>query len=231
MPGVRINKYIAQSGHCSRRKADELISRGEVTLNGRRAELGDTVGEHDSVKVGSKLIKEEAHKVYIAFNKPTGVISTADEYAPQTIYDYVKVPERTFSIGRLDVGSSGLMILTNDGALANVLMHSRGNHEKEYLVRVTNDLTQEFLSAMQRGVVILGTKTKPCHTKKITERDFDIILTEGKNRQIRRMCEKLGNPVLALKRVRIASIRLRDLPIGEWRHLTKEEVTGLLRLI
>ncbi|MFA6130977.1 MAG: pseudouridine synthase [Patescibacteria group bacterium] len=231
MNGTRINKYIAQFGSCSRRKADALIEEGDVMINGKKAKLGDAVFPGDQVMVQGKKLRAETKRIYVAFHKPVGVISTADPHARRTIFDYVKLPERTFSIGRLDVASSGLMILTNDGALAEALSHARGSHEKEYRVVINKPLTPETLQTLERGVVILGKKTKPCKTKKLSSNTFLMTLTEGRNRQIRRMCEKLGYGVTALQRIRIATLHLGNLPVGTWRPLTQKELDDLLRIL
>ncbi|MBU0613949.1 rRNA pseudouridine synthase [Patescibacteria group bacterium] len=224
---MRINKYLAQSGFCSRRKADTLIEDGKVLINGKRAKLGDEVNEDAVVQVGNQKIVNKENKIYIAFNKPIGVISTSDKNANNTIYDYVDVPERIFYLGRLDVASSGLMLLTNDGALANTISHGSGDTEKEYIVAVDKPLTRRALESWRNGIVILGRKTKPAHVKKVTDTKFKITITEGRNRQIRRMCEKLGYGVVSLKRIRVGNVKLGDLGPGNWRQLTKNERRGL----
>ncbi len=226
---MRVNKYLAKSGFCSRRKADKLIENGKVLINGHRAKLGDNILDNDTVQVGNQIVDLTEKKIYISFHKPVGVISTADKQANNTIYDYVDVPERIFYIGRLDVASSGLMILTNDGDLANDISHARGSHEKEYVVIVDKKLTRSAIKKLRDGLVILGSKTKPARVKKINDKKFNIILTEGRNRQIRRMCEKIGYGIVSLKRLRINNVKLGDLGEGNWRYLTKNERRGLLR--
>lgn len=229
---MRLNKYIAASGYCSRRKADSLIESGQVTVNGKMPEMGMKIGPDDSVRInGEELIVTE-QKVYIAFHKPVGVISTADPKADNTIFDYVDVPERVFYIGRLDVPSSGLMILTDDGELANKISHPTFDHEKEYVVTVDKPYNRAFFDGMKNGVTLDdGYKTKPAHFKKLGAKRFKLIITEGKNRQIRRMCEALGYEVTDLRRTRIMNVRLGDLGPGNWRPLTKKERRGLLESV
>ncbi len=229
---MRINKFLASSGFCSRRKADTLIADGHVTINGNIAKLGDDVKDHDIVKVDEKQIILKEQRIYLAFHKPVGVISTADPNADNTIFDYVDVPERVFYIGRLDVASSGLMILTDDGDLAQKVARPEFGHEKEYIVTVNEAYNRKFIDGMKSGVVLDdGTKTKPAHFKREGKRRFRLIITEGKNRQIRRMCEALGYEVTNLKRVRVMNVRLGDLGPGNWRQLTKKERRGLLESI
>ncbi len=234
MAKVRINKYIANSGFCSRRRADRLIENGKVKINGKQATLGDQVGESDKVKIdGQELVARERDE-FIAFNKPVGVISTSDKNSENTVFDYLPnrpsskgrgstSPLRLFYIGRLDVKSSGLMLFTNNGDVANKIAHSRGEHEKEYVVTVDKKLTRKFLDTMRTGVVIEKQRTKPARAKKLSDTRFELVITEGRNRQIRKMCEKLGYKVKSLRRTRIGSIKLGDLGKGNWRQLTKKE--------
>lgn len=225
---MRINKYIAASGFCSRRKADKLVEDGLVTINGNVASPGDTVSDGQTVFVDGEPIDIKEEKTYIAFHKPEGVISTADPEADNTIYDYVDVPERVFYIGRLDVPSSGLMILTDDGELAQRLSHPSYDHEKEYIVRVDKPISRRIRQGFEHGIEIDGELTKPAHFKKLGAKSFRLILTEGRRRQIRRMAEALGYEVVSLKRTRIANVRLRDLGAGNWRQLSKHERRELL---
>jgi len=226
---MRINKYLANAGYCSRRKADILIEKGEVKINGNTAGLGDTVKTGDHVTIDGASIIPAEKRVYLAFNKPKGVISTADPEANNTIFDYVDVPERVFYIGRLDVASSGLMILTDDGDLANTIARPETNHEKEYVVTVDKLYTRSFYAAMKSGVELDdGYITKPANFKKESNTRFRLTITEGKNRQIRRMCKALGYEVKSLKRVRIMNVKLGTLGPGNWRPLTKKERRGLM---
>jgi 23S rRNA pseudouridine2604 synthase len=225
---MRINKYIAASGFCSRRKADKLVEDGLVMIDGSRAKPGDSVHEGQTVLVDGVPIEIKTEKTYIAFHKPEGVISTADPEAHNTIYDYVDVPERVFYIGRLDVPSSGLMILTDDGELSQKLSHPSFDHEKEYVVKVDKPITRRIRTGFEQGIEIDGDLTKPAHFKKLGVKSFRLILTEGRRRQIRRMAEALGYEVVSLKRTRIGSVRLRDLGPGNWRQLSKKERRELL---
>ncbi|MFH1711756.1 MAG: pseudouridine synthase [Patescibacteria group bacterium] len=229
---MRINKYIADSGFCSRRKADSLITEGRVTFNGKKAKLGDQANIDDVIKIDGKQISIEGKQdIFLAFNKPVGVISTMDPQADNSIIDYIDIGQRVFYVGRLDVASSGLMLLTNNGDVANKVTKSDREHEKEYIVKVSKKLTRGFLDNLRSGVVILGRKTKPARAKKMTDTKFKIIITEGRNRQIRRMCEKLGYQVVSLKRVRIANIKLGTLGEGNSRKLTKNERRDLLEAL
>lgn len=229
---MRINKYIAESGFCSRRKADELIQAEKVTINGKKAKLGDNAETADKVTVDGKLIAIEGKEdIFIAFNKPVGVISTLDTEADNSVLDYIDLEERVFYIGRLDVASHGLMLLTNNGDAADKIAKSKNDHEKEYTVRVNKPMTRSFLDAMRAGVEIDGQITKPARAKKIKKETFQLIITEGRNRQIRKMCEALGYEVKDLKRTRIMNIKMRDLGPGNWRHLSKKERRELLSQI
>jgi len=224
---LRINKFISESGITSRRGADKLITERKVTINGIVAELGSQVEEGDEVRVDGKLIKTEKEYVYIALNKPVGITSTTERHIKGNIVDFVNHPQRIFHIGRLDKDSNGLILLTNDGDIVNEILRAENKHEKEYIVTVDKPITSEFLKKMASGVEILDTKTLPCKVKQLSKNVFNIILTQGLNRQIRRMCSALGYEVRALQRVRIMNIHLDGLKIGEWRDLTKEELNTL----
>lgn len=230
--GTRINKYLSEVGYCSRRAADKLIEEGKVTINGKVPEMGTKIQAGDEVRVLGKLISppKEEH-VYIAFNKPVGIVSTTDTKAEKdNIIDFINHPKRIFPIGRLDKPSEGLILLTSDGDIVNKILRAKNNHEKEYLVTVDRMLTSDFIQKMSKGVPILGTITNPCEVEAIGKYKFRIVLTQGLNRQIRRMCEYLGYTVTKLKRIRIMNIPL-DLPIGQWRDLTEKEMTEINRLL
>lgn len=229
---VRVNKYFSEIGYCSRREADKLIEQRRVTINGVIAEMGSKVSPNDEVRLNGKLISSKAEKqVYIAFNKPRGIVCTTDTRREKNnIIDYIKYPGRIFPIGRLDKDSQGLILLTSDGDIVNKILRAGNNHEKEYLVRVKQPITKSFIHKMGNGVPILGTMTKKCFVEQIDAFTFRIILTQGLNRQIRRMCEHLGNQVVRLERYRIMNIDL-DVPIGKWRHLTKKELNEIFRLV
>ena len=228
----RINKYLSEAGYCSRRAADKLILAGRVTINGTTAELGSKVDLNDLVLVdGKSIIKKDDNYVYIAFNKPIGIVCTTDTKAEKdNIIDYINFPIRIFPIGRLDKPSEGLILLTNDGDIVNKILRARNNHQKEYVVRVNRPISQEFVRKMSSGVPILDTVTQPCTVEKLDKFTFRIILTQGLNRQIRRMCEYLGYEVTKLKRIRIMNIHL-DLPVGKWRNLTAAELNKLNALL
>lgn len=228
----RINKYLSEAGYCSRRAADKLILAGRVTINGTTAELGSKVDLNDLVLVdGKSIIKKDDNYVYIAFNKPIGIVCTTDTKAEKdNIIDYINFPIRIFPIGRLDKPSEGLILLTNDGDIVNKILRARNNHQKEYVVRVNRPISQEFVRKMSSGVPILDTVTQPCTLEKLDKFTFRIILTQGLNRQIRRMCEYLGYDVTKLKRIRIMNIHL-DLPVGNWRNLTATELNQLNALL
>ena len=229
---VRLNKYLSEVGYCSRREADKLIAQGRVTLNGIKPELGTKVQEHDSVEVDGKSVSQKQDKpVYLIFNKPIGIVCTTDTRVEKdNIIDYINYPKRIFPIGRLDKPSEGLIFLTDDGDIVNKILRARNGHEKEYIVRVNKPINSSFIKQMSSGLPILETKTKPCKVTKIGEYEFNIILTQGLNRQIRRMCEYLNYRVTKLQRVRIMNIKL-DLPIGKWREFTEEEIQELNRLL
>lgn len=223
----RINKYIASSGLCSRREADRLIEEGRVTVNGNVAESGMQVCGDDVVLVDGKNIIPETNDVYIAFNKPLGVTCTTDSRDPSNIIDYIGYPERIFPIGRLDKNSSGLILLTNDGSIVNTLLRAENNHEKEYQVTVDRPYDDKFIKEMQSGVPVLGQITLPCKINRVSARVFRIILHQGLNRQIRRMCEYEGYKVVKLRRIRFMNINLGTLGTGQWRYLTAKEVNEL----
>ncbi len=229
---IRINKYLSEVGYCSRRAADKLIEQGRVTINGKVPEMGTKVLPTDQVAVDGELISEAQEKrIYIAFNKPVGIVCTTDTgVEPDNIIDYINYPSRIFPIGRLDKPSEGLIFLTNDGDIVNKILRARNNHEKEYLVTVNKPITKEFIEDMSNGVPILGTMTRNCYVKQINRYDFKIILTQGLNRQIRRMCEYFDYHVVKLKRVRIMNIKL-DVPVGRWRYLTEDEIEEINELI
>ena len=230
---TRINKYLSEVGYCSRRRADRLIQEGKVTINGKIPEIGTKVETGDQVEVeGQRIEKSTKQKnTYLVFNKPVGIVCTTDRgVEPDNIIDFIKYPKRIFPIGRLDKPSEGLIFLTNDGDIVNKILRARNNHEKEYIVSVNRPINREFIQAMSNGVEILETKTKNCFVKKLGPKKFKIILTQGLNRQIRRMCETLGYRVQSLKRIRIMNIKL-DLPIGKYREFTEDELIELNELL
>ncbi len=230
-PQTRINKYLSEVGYCSRRAADKLIEENRVTINGKVPEMGTKISERDEVRVDGKLIstpKEEF--VYIAFNKPVGIVCTTDTKGEKdNIIDFINYPKRIFPIGRLDKQSEGLIFLTNDGDIVNKILRARNHHEKEYMVTVNRPVTKEFIEKMSNGVSILNTVTRKCEVKRLSKFKFKIILTQGLNRQIRRMCEYLDYRVTQLKRVRIMNISL-DMPVGQWRDITEKELKDIHRL-
>ncbi|UQW97438.1 23S rRNA pseudouridine(2604) synthase RluF [Rummeliibacillus sp. G93] len=226
---MRINKYISEAGKASRRGADKLITDGRVTINGKRATIGSQVEAGDDVQVDGNPIFVARNNVYIALNKPVGITSTTEKGVKGNIVDLVNHPLRIFNIGRLDKDSEGLILLTNDGDIVNEILRSENKHEKEYIVSVDKPITAEFLKKMSEGVKILGTKTLPCEVVQLSKFDFQIILTQGLNRQIRRMCAELGYDVYRLQRTRIMNIHLGNLPPGQWRDLSKKERTQLFR--
>ena len=226
---VRINKYLADCGVCSRRQADELVAQGRVTVDGETAVTGTKVVPTQEVRVDGKSIKDDGKTIVLLLNKPEGIVCTTAEDEKDNVVKFVNYKRRVYPVGRLDKDSKGLLILTNRGDLVNGIMRSRYDHEKEYIVTVHRPVTQKFLDGMAAGVPILGTRTKPCITEKISKYRFRIIITEGLNRQIRRMCEHFDYVVTELKRVRILDIELGDLPEGKWRQATKNEVYSLLK--
>jgi 23S rRNA pseudouridine2604 synthase len=229
---IRLNKYLSEIGYCSRRAGDKLIESGRVFINGKVAELGQKICVNDEIKVDDKVLKaKKKNKTYLALNKPIGIVCTTDTRVEKdNIIDFINYPERIFPIGRLDKPSSGLILLTNDGDIVNKILRTEHNHEKEYLVKVDKPLSQTIIDRMSKGVPILDTITKECKIKKTGSNEFKIILTQGLNRQIRRMCEYFNYKVVSLERIRIMNIKL-DLPVGEYRELTKEEMNSLNKLI
>ena len=225
---MRINKYLSQIGICSRREADKLVDSGRIKVNNEIAILGTKIKEGDKITIDNKLIKPKKKKtIFIAFNKPKGVVCTTNRLIEKNnIIDYINFPERIFPVGRLDKLSEGLIFLTNDGSLVNKVLRSRNNKEKEYLVEVNKNITTDFIRQMSNGIPILNTVTKNCKLIKVSTTTFKIILTQGLNRQIRRMCEFLGYKVVSLKRTRIMSINL-DVETGKWRHLSSRELDSL----
>jgi len=230
---TRINKYLSEVGYCSRRAADRIIEEGKVTINGKISDLGTKVEGGDQVEVeGQKVEKSTTQKkIYLAFNKPIGIVCTTDRRVePDNIIDFIKYPTRIFPIGRLDKYSEGLIFLTNDGDIVNKILRAKNNHEKEYIVSVNRQINREFIQRMSNGIRILETITKNCYVKQLGSKKFKIILTQGLNRQIRRMCESLGYKVQSLKRIRIMNIKL-DVQPGKYRELTKEELLELNGLL
>ncbi|OHW61823.1 ribosomal large subunit pseudouridine synthase F [Andreesenia angusta] len=234
---MRLNSYISSSGICSRREADKLIEAGKVTVNGKRASVGQQVEDGDAVKVNGKLIvdKKKPKALYIALNKPAGITCTTENHVKGNIVDYVNHRERIFPIGRLDKESEGLILLTNDGSIVNEILRAENNHEKEYVVTVDRPITETFLKSMADGVTIYNPvkkkheKTRPCKIKRVNDRSFAIVLSQGLNRQIRRMCQVHKYEVVKLKRVRIDRLKLGDIPTGKWRYLNSTEVNTLRR--
>ena len=225
---MRINKYLSQIGICSRREADKLVDSGRIKVNNEIAILGTKIKEGDNITIDNKLIKPKKKRtIFIAFNKPKGIVCTTNSIIEKNnIIDYINFPERIFPVGRLDKLSEGLIFLTNDGSLVNKVLRSRNNKEKEYLVEVNKNITTDFIRQMSNGIPILNTVTKNCKLIKVSTTTFKIILTQGLNRQIRRMCEFLGFKVVSLKRIRIMDINL-DVETGKWRHLSSRELNSL----
>lgn len=232
MEKTRINKYLSEVGFCSRREADKMLEQGRITVNGTIPEMGTKVSEEDEILVdGISIRKPEEEHVYIALNKPVGIVCTTDTKRERNnIVEFINHPKRIFPIGRLDKPSEGLILLTSDGDIVNKILRARNNHEKEYIVRVDKPITPQFLHKMRNGIPILGTVTNKCEVEQIDTLSFRIILTQGLNRQIRRMCEYLGYEVKKLKRIRIMNIKL-DLPLGKWRDLTAAEMKELEDLL
>lgn len=228
---ISLNKYISETGICSRREADKWIEAGRVKINGLVAKKGNRVFEGDAVTIDNKPLKSKPKSVFIALHKPAGVTCTTDLKDRSNIIEFVNHKERIFPIGRLDKASTGLIFLTNDGDIVNEILRAEHNHEKEYIVSVDRNINDQFIAKMSKGIPILGTKTKPCIVEKLENKVFRIILTQGLNRQIRRMCEFLHYNVLTLKRVRIMNITLDKLKVGEWRDLSADELNGLKALI
>ena len=227
---VRLNKYISETGFCSRREADKLIEQGRVKIDGLKATTGMKVSKGQSVSIDGKPLKFENELVYIALNKPVGITCTTESKIKGNIVDFINHEKRIFPIGRLDKDSQGLIFMTNDGDIVNKILRAGNNHEKEYIVTVNKPITHEFIKGMSNGVPILGTVTKKCLVKKESKNSFRIILTQGLNRQIRRMCEYFGYEVKKLERIRIMNVSLGNLKIGSWRYLTKKELAEINRL-
>lgn len=227
--GIRLNKYVADSGYCSRREADRIITEGRVRIDGRVGVLGDRVLPGMTVTVDNQPIATQSEKVYLALNKPVGIVCTTDPREPMNVVDYLDYPVRIFPVGRLDKDSSGLLLMTSDGEIVNRLLRAAGGHEKEYEVEVDRPVTKEFLEGMMKGVPILDTVTLPCKVRRTGERSFNIIIVQGLNRQIRRMCEYFGYNVRSLRRIRIMNIRLGNMKPGQWRELTQAEFAELTR--
>ena len=225
---MRLNKYISETGVCSRREADKWIEAGRVSCNGQPAVLGTRVAEGDEIRIDGELIGAKKKPIYIALNKPVGITCTTESHIEDNIIDLVGHSERIFPIGRLDKDSEGLILLTNDGDIVNDILRSENNHEKEYIVTVDRPITELSLTMMADGVKIMGELTKRCKVKRIDPLTFRMILTQGLNRQIRRMCSALGYKAQRLQRVRIMNVHLGTLNPGEWRHLTEHELSGLL---
>lgn len=230
---IRINKFLTQIGYCSRRAGDKLIAEGRVTINGKVPELGTKVSLEDVVEVDGEIVsqpKKKKKNVYLAFHKPVGIVCTTDTRVEKdNIIDFIGYPERIFPIGRLDKPSEGLIFLTNDGDIVNKILRARNNHEKEYIVTVNKTISSDFVRKMSDGIPILDQVTRKCKVEKLGANKFKIILTQGLNRQIRRMCEYLGYRVIKLKRVRIMNVKL-DIPVGKWRHLSLDELEEIYRL-
>ena len=224
---IRLNKAIGESGYCSRREADVLIENGRVTINGEKAGLGDRVMPGDQIFVDGKAISENDTTVFIMLNKPVGITCTTDSRVAGNVADFVNHPERIFPVGRLDKPSEGLLLMTNEGDIVNKILRAGNSHEKEYIVKVNRPVTDDFIFRMGSGIPILDTVTKRCKVERISRFEFRIVLVQGLNRQIRRMCEYLGYEVVALQRIRIMNLKLGDLPVGEWRDLTAEELRSL----
>ena len=228
---INLNKFISATGICSRREAEKLIVEGRVTINGKPTQLGNRVFKNDVVKIDGQTLKQKPNALYIALNKPVGIVSTTDSKEKNNIVKYVNYPERLFPIGRLDKPSEGLIFLTNDGDIVNKILRAGNNHEKEYIVSVNKTIDNDFIRKMSNGIPILGTVTKKCKVEKISSTVFKIILVQGLNRQIRRMCAYLGYEVTKLKRIRIMNVELGTLKTGDWREITSEELKGINRMI
>lgn len=222
-----IDKFISLTGYCSRRETKRLIAAKRITINDKICKYGDEVGPKDQVLVDGKTIEGKKENVYIILNKPVGIICTANQEVKGNVTDFINHPERIFAVGRLDKASEGLLLLTNDGDIVNEILRSENNHEKEYIVTVDKMITDDFLQGMSTGVAILNTTTKPCYVSQINDYEFRIILTQGLNRQIRRMCKVFGYKVNRLQRIRIMNIKIGDLKVGEWRNLSEAELSEL----
>jgi 23S rRNA pseudouridine2604 synthase len=228
---IRLNKFISETGFCSRREADKLIDSGKVTVNGIIPEMGTQVSATDYIEINGTPLKNKENLIYIAFNKPVGITCTTEHKVNGNIIDFINFPKRIFPIGRLDKPSQGLIFLTNDGDIVNKILRSGNNHEKEYIVTVDKPISTDFIKRMSSGIPILDTITKKCFVKKESKYVFTIILTEGLNRQIRRMCEYLGYGVVKLERIRIMNVSIDNLPMGKWRYLTQSELLDINDLI
>lgn len=224
---LRINKYLSSIGFCSRREADRLLEQGKVKIDGETAQVGQRVMPEQEVTVNGIPVKDKPREIIIAFNKPKGIVCTSSKKEKNNIVDYLHFPTRIYPVGRLDKDSTGLILLTNDGELTDCILRGKNNHEKEYLVTVQKPLRAEIIHAMEQGVPILDTMTRPCRIVQIDSHTFRIILTQGLNRQIRRMCEYFGYKVITLKRVRVMNIHLGDLKEGTWREITGKELAEL----
>lgn len=227
MEGIRINKYISQCGYCSRREADRLLDEGKVFINHSRASLGTRVYPNDIIEIDGKALTPMAKEIILAFHKPAGVVCTTSKKEPHNVIDYLNLKERVYPVGRLDKASTGLLLLTNNGQLMDDILRGSNLHEKEYVVTVDKPMSPAIYKAMEQGVPILNTMTRPCRITNRSEYRFHIIITQGLNRQIRRMCEYFGYHVRTLKRLRILNIELGDLPEGKWRYLTEDEIKQL----
>ena len=233
MPLVRLQKFLSSAGYCSRRQGEVYIQEGKVRVNGRViTELGTKVDpENDRIDVNGRSLTADQAPIYLALNKPRSYVTTCSQKNEKIVVDLVDIPERIYPVGRLDKDSTGLLLMTNDGNLHHHLLHPSFDHEKEYVVSVATPITDDALAALEKGVTIMGEKTRPAVVKRLSGKRFLIQLKEGKNRQIRRMVKTIGNRVTALKRIRVANIKLGDLPEGAWRHLTPEEIEQLLKTI
>lgn len=229
--GIRVNKYLSDCGICSRRQADRFVEEGRIQVNGEVAVMGTKVFENDVVKLDNKVISKENELILLAMNKPRGITCTAQKEDPDNIIDFLNYPKRVYPIGRLDKDSEGLILLTNDGSIVNKILKASTFHEKEYIVTVNKPITLKFLEGMREGVPILDTVTRKCEVTQVNKFTFNIILTQGLNRQIRRMCEYFGFRVVTLQRVRIMNIKLGKLKVGTWRKITEQELKDLYKLI
>lgn len=228
---MRINKYISLTGFCSRKKTENLINSGRITINNSICQQDSLVEPGDIILIDGQPIVGKKENVYIIFNKPTGITCTANPEIEGNIIDFINYPERIFAVGRLDKASDGLLLLTNDGDIVNEILRSENNHEKEYIVTLDKYITESFIEAMAAGVEILNTMTKPCQVSRINDYQLRMIITEGLNRQIRRMCKVFGFQVERLQRIRIMNIELQELPLGQWRHLAADELRELIALL
>ena len=228
---TRLNKFISETGFCSRREADKMIDEGCVTVNGKIPEMGTQVSRTDYIEINGKPLKSKEELVYLVFNKPVGITCTTEHKVNGNIVDFINFPKRIFPIGRLDKASQGLIFLTNDGDIVNKILRSGNNHEKEYIVTVNKPVSHDFIKSMSNGIPVLKTITQKCVVKKESKYVFKIILTQGLNRQIRRMCEYLGYNVVKLERLRIMNVSMGNLHIGKWRYISQKELTGINNLI